>query len=417
MSGAAPAPSHADSIAEALALARRAPTDTVLIAGGGIGGLASALALARAGIPSHVFERRAAFAEEGAGIQIGPNGTRILAELGVADGLAREVGVPEILRVMDGATGHELNRFPLGAWLAARHGAPYWVAHRQDLHRALASRAMQEPLVRISLGTGIVAVENDAHAVGIADAMGRAWSGRALIGADGLWSLVRPHVVAAPQPAFTGKCALRAVVPIDQAPRTLREPATTLWMSPSSHVVHYPVRAGTELAVVIILDDETAGEDWHGEVLPGWVARHTETFAPELKLLIGNIRLWRRWALNAIGLARRLSNGRIALVGDAGHPTLPFLAQGAVMALEDAMVLSDRIAARQGDVVPALRDYERMRLPRVRRIVAESSRNGKIYHLSGALAGARNLALRAAPPSRFMARYDWLYGWRHDRAT
>jgi len=202
----------------ALARARLGPPGPVLVAGGGIGGLATALALARYGIASHVLERRPAFHEDGAGIQIGPNGTRILRRLGVADTLRPHVGVPEALRVRDGRTGAELARLPLGRWIAMRHGAPYWVAHRKDLHSALLQTARAEPLIALSMGFDASEVASDAGHVAVAAENGQAWSGKALIAADGIWSPLRQLLFDAAAPKFCGKSAARSVVPVDELP-------------------------------------------------------------------------------------------------------------------------------------------------------------------------------------------------------
>jgi salicylate hydroxylase len=397
----------------ALARARQGPPGPVLIAGGGIGGLAAALALARHGIASHVLERRPAFHEDGAGIQIGPNGTRILRRLGVADALRPHVGVPEALRVRDGRTGAELARLPLGRWIAMRHGAPYWVAHRKDLHSALLQTARAEPLIALSMGFDASEVASDAAHVAVAAENGQAWSGKALIAADGIWSPLRKLLFDTTPPKFYGKSAARSVVPLDELPEDFHRPETTIWLFRNAHVVHYPVSGGEELAVVVVLDDRHDSGDWSAPVPPSWVQQKMPECAEPLQALILQARAWKQWALHTLPVPRHWTHGPIALLGDAAHPVLPFLAQGGVMALEDAMVVADALH-RFTDVTAALEWYQRQRRPRAVRVARASRRNGRIYHLSGPQALARNLVLRRMPAQRLMARYDWLYGWRCD---
>ncbi len=404
----------ANSNAEA-ALARArggGRADPVLIAGGGIGGLSTALALARRGIASHVLERRAAFHEEGAGIQLGPNGTRILQQLGVADALRACVGEPEALSVRDGASGSELARMPLGEWIAARHGAPYWVAHRKDLHTALADAARADPLICVSLGFNAAQVASDDQRVCVANDAGDAHFGSALIAADGVWSGLRTKLIDDSKPRFSGKSAVRSVIAREDVPTDFLRNETTIWLFANAHVVHYPVSGGRELAIIVVLDDSRHDTDWSAPVAPDWVAQNMPDSAAALHALIRCAPAWKRWSLQSLPVPGEWTRGRIALLGDAAHPVMPFFAQGAVMALEDAVVLADALALRPDDIPQALSSYQRMRRPRAIRVADASRNNGRIYHLGGASAVARNIVLRYAPPERLMARYDWLYGWK-----
>lgn len=402
-----------DDIAKAaLDRAGRDAGGPILIAGGGIGGLATALALARRGIASHVLERRAEYAEEGAGIQLGPNGTRILAELGVANALEPHVGVPEAIVVREGATGAVLARLPLGTWIAERHGAPYWVAHRADLHRALRETAQNEALVSLSMDFGVAGIAAGARTVAIADERGGAATGSALIAADGIWSTIRTRDFRGRAPRFAGKSAARTVLPIDAVPAELRRPETALWLFADAHVVHYPVAAGRELAIVVIVADREGSAEWSTPVAPDWVRRRLPPCAPALRALVAQAADWKTWALQDLPMPQAWARGLVALLGDAAHPIYPFLAQGGVLALEDAAVLAESLARSPGDVTGALVSYARQRRPRAHRVIEASRLNGRIYHLSGLAAAARNLALRTVPPELLMARYDWLYGWR-----
>jgi 2-polyprenyl-6-methoxyphenol hydroxylase-like FAD-dependent oxidoreductase len=409
----APASIANENAEAALARARTGGTEPVLIAGGGIGGLATAIALARCGIASHVLERRQAFHEEGAGIQIGPNGTRILQRLGVARALRAHVGVPEAICVRDGASGAELARLPLGRWIEKRHGAPYWVAQRRDLHAALLQVARAEPRIALSMGFAVAEVAANKDRVAVAAGSGHAWTGRALIAADGLWSAIRARIFLSEAPRFAARSAARCVLPLSLLPPQLTRQETGLWLFPDAHVVHYPVSAGTELAVVVIVADEHDDEDWSAPVPPAWVEQRLPACATPLRELVATARTWRKWALHTLPVPQSWTRGPIALLGDAAHPVLPFLAQGGVLALEDAVVLADALKG-QDDVAWALKWYERRRRARAVRVAEASRRNGAIYHLSGALALARNVTLRVMPGQRLMASYDWLYGWRPD---
>ncbi len=398
----------------ALERARDTKPGPVLIVGGGIGGLATALALAQQGVPSHVLERRGAFNEEGAGIQIGPNGTRILQRLGLTDALYPYVGVPDALSVRDGRTGGEIASLPLGRWMAMRHGTPHWTLHRKDLHAALANAVRAEPLIAVSLDFDASEVAIDAAHVAVAASDGVAWTGRALIAADGIWSTLRTMLIDPAKPRFSGKCAVRSVVPVDLLPADFERNETTIWLSPDAHVVCYPVSGGTELAVIVVFEDQHESTDWSAPVPPSWVQRSMSTSADDVQTLLLAAPSWKRWALHTLPAPKRWTRGPVALLGDAAHPVLPFFAAGAVMALEDAVVVADALAKNTSDVTTALRRYERVRRARVMRVARASLKNGSIYHSSGVTARTRNFVLRNTRPERLMSRYDWLYGWKSD---
>ncbi|HEY8193949.1 MAG TPA: FAD-dependent monooxygenase [Hyphomicrobium sp.] len=384
----------------------------VAIAGGGIGGLATALALAYHGIESHVYERRQEFPEEGAGIQIGPNGTRILRDLGVADLLRNRAAAPDALSVRHGATGRELTRLPLGTWIAERHGSPYWTAHRKDLHAALRTRAEAEPLIALKTGVEIVSFVNESDGVHAVGAKGEVLSASVLVAADGLWSSLRQHVTAGSAPKPVGKTAFRSVVSAERLPSELTRNAVHIWLAPGAHAVHYPVNGGRDIALVVIADDASRDTGWDVPSSADAVHEKIRDFAAPLQSLVADARDWRHWSLYSMPPLERWTNERVALLGDAAHPVLPFLAQGAVLALEDAMTLAAHLAAGGGGVEASLRDYEASRRQRVQCVAEASRRNGRIYHMSGAAALARNTAMRIRPPAGVMAGFDWMYGWR-----
>lgn len=382
-----------------------------LIAGGGISGLASALALSDAGFASHVFERRPEFAEVGAGIQIGPNGTRILRQLGAAERLAPLAGVPRGIVVRDGRSGAILSTLPLGAWIEQRHGAPYWTVHRADLHAALLDTARTRADITISTGFDVYSVQQDDRRVTIGDDIGISYTGACLIGADGVGSTVRHLVIGGNEMQPAGKIAARTVVPADALPaRSFREDVT-LWLAPRVHVVHYPVRGGREIAVVVVSEDRATPEGWGSAIAADAVQAKLQGLAPQLRDLIRSADQWRQWTLLRAPRLPRWSNGRTVIIGDATGPFFPFLAQGGVMALEDAATLA-LLLKSVTDPAAAFRRFEAIRRPRRERMIETAARNGRIYHLDGPLALARNLTLRAMPGARVMAGYDWLYGHR-----
>ena len=385
----------------------------ILIAGGGIGGLACALALAQTGRACVVLERQADFSPAGAGIQFGPNGVRALRELGVADALAPFAGKPEAIEVFDGKRGRRLTRLPLGDWLAARHGAPYWVAHRGDLHAVLHEAASRNPLIEIRTGFAVTSITLGDANVAVMGASGERLTSALLVGADGLWSAVRQGIMPGVEPMFAGATATRTVIAAAEA-GPLALDSVGLWLSPSAHVVHYPVRGGTEIAVVAIVSESWESRAWDAPADPEHLfarlahlqARLTDT----LKAIPGE--RWHRWALHTLAPLSRYAHGRMVLIGDAAHPMLPYLAQGGGCALEDALVLARMLDVENGNVGRTLTRYESQRIARCRRVQWASVRQGRVYHLPAQVAWARDALFRAAPPAMMMRRLDWLYAWR-----
>lgn len=385
----------------------------ILIAGGGIGGLALSIALARQGRRSVVLEQRPTFSTAGAGIQLGPNGVRVLQRLGVAEALRPMVGVPEAIRVHDGRSGRTLAELPLGDWIAARHGAPYWVAHRGDLHSALLAAATSAREVTLRTGFAVDAYGISADGVRVVNGDRNGAHGAALVGADGLWSTVRRQLHPGCVPIFAGATAMRTVIAADAA-GVLRMPAVGVWLTPGVHVVHYPVRGGADIAVVVITAEDWQGREWDAEADAAPLLARLAGFHSGLVDVLAGVRDWRKWALHRLPAPPAWSVGPVTLLGDAAHPMLPYLAQGGVLALEDALVLASCIAAQPGDEPGALQAFERLRRERARRVQRASRRQGRIYHLPPPLSWARDAVLRLAPGARLMAGYDWLYGWGAD---
>jgi salicylate hydroxylase len=387
---------------------------SIIIAGAGIGGLTAALTLTRAGYRAVVLEQAARLEEAGAGIQLSPNATRVLSDLGLADKLRPLVVAPEAIRIISGRSGRDTVRIPLGSAAEQRYGAPYWVIHRADLQAVLAAAIEQSPDVTLRLGTRMedFALHQHGMTVQARTAQGpRDEQGIALIAADGVWSAVRTRLGDRKQPTFAQRTAWRAVVLAAQLPTEFRAPVTCLWLGRDAHLVHYPVKGGREINIVAIMRD-----DWH-EV--GWTApgRPTELaprfagFAPAARTLIGLSERWQKWALFDRPPRRIRAQGPVTLLGDAAQPMLPFLAQGGAMAIEDAAVLAQCLG-REDEPARALRAYESARQHRVARVQREARRNSWRYHLAGPLAFARDTALAMLGPQRLLRRYDWLYGWR-----
>ncbi len=394
----------------------------VAIAGGGIGGLATALALAQRGLASTVHEKRAAFSEDGAGIQIGPNGVHALRAIGIADALAGVVAVPECIVVHDGRSGRILTKLPLSAWIEDRHGAPYWTVQRPHLHAALLGAAERSSLITLVTGSAVVGFDEQAGHIAIETQLTASQDVQqpelahrhacALIAADGLWSTLRT-AIGQPVPLQPiGKAAYRTLLPAAAAAHFEMPNAVHVWLAPGAHVVHYPVSGGAETAFIVIVDNINASASWSTAATSDAVLEGARGFSRQLYDVIAAAKEWRMWSLQNRAPSQTWSRGCAAVLGDAAHPVLPFLAQGGVLALEDAVVVARCLSQQHRDIPAAMRAYAHARRDRAARVAAASARNGRIYHLSGLAAFARNAALVKLPPPSIMRSYDWLYGWR-----
>ena len=383
----------------------------IVIAGGGIGGLATAIGLARKGVASVVLEKSRQFSEIGAGIQLGPNAFHAFDYLGVGD-QARDMAVYiDNLRLMDALSGTEITRIPLDAAFRERFGNPYAVVHRGDLYGVFLRACQAHDLVDLRTGaevtdyaqdgTGVVAILRDGSRV----------SGAALIGADGLWSNIRKRVIGDGAPRVSGHTTYRSVIPVEDMPEDLRWNAATLWAGPKCHIVHYPLSGWKFFNLVVTYHNDApepvAGQPVsHDEVRKGF-----EHVAPVARQVIDKGRDWKLWVLCDRDPAMNWVDGRVALLGDAAHPQLQYFAQGACMAMEDAVALAHQVEASGGDMERALWAYQDMRRLRTARIQLQSREIGThIYHPAGAHAALRNAILRARTPQDWYDSVDWLYG-------
>ena len=393
--------------------------DTVSIAGAGIGGLTAALALARRGIGVTLFEQTEKLEEAGAGIQLSPNAARLLVELGLADRLETAIVRPSAIRLRSGHCGREIAVMPLDAGTLEHYGAPYWVIHRADLQKSLIAAIADEPRITLILGATVanftidaVGVRATVHCGGVRRAE-LDYGGAALIGADGLWSRVRTLLGDRASPRFAGRVAFRAIIPAAHLSPQDREPVVNMWIGPDRHVVHYPIQAGAAVNIVAICGDRWQSPAWNtsaecDEVLERFPA---VAWAPAVRQLLAAPQRWQKWALYDRRPSSSWGRGPVTLLGDAAHPMLPFLAQGAAMAIEDAAVLARELARSPADSVAALRNYEAERRPRTARVQRASRWNDFHFHLRGPAAFVRDAALRALGGERLLARYDWIYQW------
>ena len=384
--------------------------ERVLIAGGGIGGLASSIALGRCGIETAVLERSGFAEETGAGIQLGPNATRALRELGVLGAIEPHAFKPEAIWIYDGPSGRRLASVPLGKRAEERYGAPYLTLHRADLHAGL--RAAAEKLATVALRPRfeVAAIEADSGQVVVQGAGGGKAEGASLIGADGLWSTVRSLVMKEASLRFAGATAWRALVPRKGLPSPFDAPVVGLWLGPRSHLVHYPVRGGRDLNVVAVAEGGVGTQGWNQSGNAEALLSSFTRWGKDSKSLLERAEGWRSWSLYRLAPLRSWSAGRVALLGDAAHPVLPFLAQGAALAIEDAITLARCIEICPGDPSAAFLRYEALRRPRAARVQRLSRRFGWIYHLSGPMRLARNLVLERRNEESALKSFDWLYG-------
>jgi salicylate hydroxylase len=383
---------------------------TVSIAGGGIAGLTTALALAKRGLASVVYERAAAFEEVGAGLQLSPNAARIVQRLGLDAWLDADLGRPDALVVRRARDASVLVEMPLGDVAERRWGAPTWVIHRAHLQRGLLEAVRATGLVDIRVGTSVTGVVDGPEGVSatleFADRR-EPLNVPFLIAADGVWS--RNGGADAAPPRHAGRSAFRATVPMDHVPGALRRNATGLWLGPGVHFVHYALAGGALMNIVAIAVDGRPNKGWAARATRAEVLDRFRDVDELARGLLETPDAWTRWALHDREPLPAWPGTRVLPIGDAAHPMLPFLAQGAAMAIEDADTVAEALATMASPVAAFAR-VRATRHERVSRVQREARRNGTVFHLPPPLDLPRDALLKVMGGAGLAAKYDWLYG-------
>ena len=390
---------------------------SVIVAGGGIGGMAAAIGLSRAGCKVTVLERAAEFGEIGAGIQLGPNVFHALKTLGVAEQTLTNAVYIDRLIMMDGMTGDKVAEIPVDAPFREHFGNPYAVIHRADLHAPLHAVNVADPNVTLLPRHEVTGFVKRADRVEVHTANGATFTGDALVGCDGVRSKVREAIVGDGDPKVSGHIAYRAVLPIEEMPEDLRWNAACLWAGPKCHLVHYPLRGWKLFNIVATFHHPSRTTEGHNE--PGDRDELLSYFVhlpPKPRSVLEKSRNWRRWVLVDREPVGNWSDGSVTLLGDAAHPTLQYFAQGACMAIEDAVTLMREATASPDDLAAAFRRYQDKRIARTARIVLSSRELGRLYHAAGVERLVRNDILGSKTPVDFYRSLDWIYGYGRDAA-
>ncbi len=382
----------------------------LLVAGGGIGGLAAALALVRRGFRVKVLEQAPQIGEIGAGIQLGPNAFHAFDALGVGEKARGRAVYTDDMVMTDAIDEYEVGRIPTGEAFRARFGNPYAVIHRADVHLSLLEGAQESGMVEFLTQTRVERVEQDDDGVSVIDQHGQTHRGIALIAADGVKSVVRAQYVGDGH-RVTGHVVYRAVVDKADFPEDLKWNAASVWVGPNCHLVHYPLRGGEQYNVVVTFHSRKQ-EEW--SVTDGSaeeVRSYFEGISPRARQLIDLPKSWKRWATADREPISQWSFGRVTLLGDAAHPMTQYMAQGACMALEDAVTLGEALRVCGDDFVKAFDVYQRARAARAARVVLSAREMGRIYHAKGVERLVRNDLWRGRKPEQFYDAMQWLYGW------
>lgn len=382
----------------------------MLISGGGIGGLAAAYALARHGVPVRLFEQSPEFREVGAGIQLGPNIFRVLETIGLKDAILADAHIPPSQEMRDALTGKLITGIPLGETFSRRFGQPYAVSHRADIHGTFLKACQDSNLITLENSRRVEGYEAREDCVIVTLDNGERVEGRGLIGCDGMWSKIRERVVGDGAPRVSGHIAYRAVLKREEVPKDLWRPDVILWAGPRTHFVHYPLRRGELYNLVAVFHSDHYEEGWNAEGAKEIMWQHFKMQVPQVTRMLERIETWRMWVLCDREPIKNWSHGRVTLLGDAAHPMLQYLAQGACMATEDAVVLAEKVAAKPNDLPAAFQDYQQARYLRTARTQVMARVYGEFYHARGVTAELRDLALSGRTPEESYDGIAWLYG-------
>ena len=385
----------------------------VLVAGGGIGGLAAALALAQQGFAVKVLEQASQIGEIGAGMQLGPNAFHAFDALSVGEQARSRAVYTDYMVMHDALDEYQVGHIPTGDAFRKRFGNPYAVIHRVDAHTALLEGVKAQGQVALHTNTAVQTIEQDDKLVSVIDQHGQRHQGHALVAADGVKSVVRAQLVGDPH-RVTGHVVYRAVVDKADFPPALQWNAASIWVGPNCHLVHYPLRGGEQYNVVVTFHSREVEEWGVTEGSAEEVQSYFKDICPKARQLIDLPKSWKRWATADRDPVAQWTYGRTTLLGDAAHPTTQYLAQGACMAIEDAVTLREALKAHDNDVHQGFDLYQRSRIARTARIVLASREMGRIYHAKGVERLVRNDLWRGRTPERFYDAMEWLYGWRVD---
>ncbi|GGF74676.1 salicylate hydroxylase [Mameliella alba] len=383
----------------------------IIIAGGGIGGLAAACGLARKGQRSIVVEQAPQLGEIGAGIQIGPNAFHCFDYLGVGDEARSKAVYIDALRLMDAQTAEDITRIPLDEPFRKFYGNPYAVVHRADLHGVLLKYCEDSPLIDLRTDHKVLGYEQDGSSVTLLLDGRDPIKGRFLIGAEGLRSPIRSQMIGDGEPRISGHTTYRSVIPTEQMPEDLRWNAATLWAGPKCHIVHYPLKGWKVFNLVVTYHRDVREAIAGKPVSKEEVAQGFEHIHPKARQVIEHGDNWKLWVLCDRDPISNWVDGRVALLGDAAHPMLQYFAQGACMAMEDAVALSHCIENFGEDTEDALQRYQEMRKVRTARVQMNSRLIGEyIYHPGDAQAAVRNSVMRSMSADDWYNQLNWLYG-------
>lgn len=395
----------------------------IVIAGAGIAGLTAALAFARRGFAVQIYERAARLDEVGAGLQLSPNATSLLRELGVLDMLQRVAVRPEDVTLVDARTLKTLARVRLGAFAEERWGAPYLVVHRADLQSTLLAAVSRETEIR--LVTTATVSDFATHAQGVTASIDHDGkiveaTARLLVGADGVWSTLRGLAGDMGKSSFSGNLAWRTTARADSPAggiltRIANLRSVTVFVHPTAHFIVYPLRGGDALNIVGIAGGPASSGGWATPADPAALHASVADCAKDFRQLLAAVGNWTTWPIHTVSFDGPWTLGGFALIGDAAHAMTPFAAQGAAMAIEDAVTLADRVAGAPADNADALATWEKMRRARIDKALRRGALNRFAWHASGVTALARDLFLRTRSPEKLAADLDWLYGWKPER--